>query len=765
MICNRYSVRRSIPAILFIIFLTSCNGLRNLKENEYLLNKSTIKTDHPEYREEMQTILKQKPNRRILGIFRFHLGIYNLANQGNDTTKFKKWVKETIGEAPVIVDSSLTARSSSQLRFYMENHGYFHAEVKDTIIYKHRHKANVIYTVNGNEAYKVRSMKYRIKDSTIASVILMDTVHCLVQPGNNYDYNLLQKERDRITSFMKNNGYYFFNNLYINYLVDSSLSSNQVDIYMQINAPAAVDSSKKPSHIQYAISSVYLQTDYDPIAVKQIAPSDTIYEYGYYFTYSAGANQFFPNRILDHIFIRPGQLFNQDDLNRTYKRLQDIGVFKFINIKFTKTIDGDSLICNILLTPAARQDYKLEAEGTNTGGNIGVAGNISYRNKNSFSGAEQFEFRLKGGLEVQRAISDTTLDNTTLGVFNTYEIGPEISLGVPRILFPGVTKYKFNSPLTNFSTSYNYQQRPEFKRTLANLSFSYTWRETAKKRHYIYPGEINFVKVSLQPSFRKKLEDLNDPALLNSYEDQLITNGRYSFIYNSQNLSSLKNYIYFKTTIEYAGHTLWLADRINGTKKVEGQRIALFDVPYAQYLRPDFFFNYYQVFSSSTQIVYHLEAGIGYAYGNSELMPFEKSYFAGGSNNLRAWRARSLGPGTYTNSEIFEKNGDIKINANAEYRFDIFRKLEGALFLDAGNIWLVKEDENRPGGNFKIDTFTDQLALGTGLGIRLDFTFFILRFDWGIKLKDPSLPVADRWIIRKFSTSDSVINFGIGYPF
>lgn len=764
MLNNRFSVKEIIPAFLIFLFLTSCNGIRKLGADQYLLNKSIIKTDHPEFREEMHTILKQKPNRKILGIFRFHLGIYNLANQGRDTSKFKEWVKKTIGEEPVLVDSVLTERSTKQLRIYMENHGFFHAEVKDTTIYKRSHKANVIYTIKSGVPYTVRSVKYKIKDPYLAPVILGDSSKSLIIPGQNYDYGILQAERERITSYLKNRGYYYFNNLYINYQADSSLTSKQVDIYMNVEAPSVTDSNKW-YHEQYYISEVYIQTDHDPIAAKQIPPPDTTLLGGYYFTSSTPIQPVKPIQFTQHIFIRPGTLFRQDDLERTYKRLQDLGIFKFINIKYSKTLSGDSLICNILLTPSPAQDYKLETEGTNTGGNLGVSGNVSYRNKNVFRGAEQFEFRLKGGLEAQKEISDSTQESTNLALFNTYEIGPEISLGVPRILFPGLKSYKFNSPLTNIATSYNFQQRPEYRRTLANLSYSYSWKETSRKRHYIYPAEINFVKVKLQESFRKKLIDLGDPALLNSYEDQLITNGRYTYIYNSQDLSRLKSYIYFKTSFEYAGNTLWLTDRINGIKKPEGERVAIFDVPYAQYVRPDFNFNYYQVFSPSTQMVYHLEAGIGLAYGNSELMPFEKSFYAGGSNNLRAWRARSLGPGNYSNTQLFEKNGDIKINANAEYRFDIFRNLEGALFADAGNIWLVKDDPGRPGGHFKAETFLEQVAIGSGIGIRFDFTFFILRLDWGIKMKDPVRAAGDRWIISSLKTSDTVLNFGIGYPF
>ena len=269
----------------------------------------------------------------------------------------------------------------------------------------------------------------------------------------------------------------------------------------------------------------------------------------------------------------------------------------------------------------------------------------------------------------------------------------------------------------------------------------------------------------MQESFRKQLEATNDPALISSYEDQMITDFRYVFVYNSQQLGKLKNHVYFKGTFESAGHFISLFNKIANNSKPEGEQLTVFNVPYAQYLRPDLDFRFYQIFSENSQLVYRFATGLGFAYGNSQLMPVEKSFFAGGSNDLRAWRTRSLGPGSYSNSESFEKYGDIKINGNIEYRFDIFRKLEGALFADAGNIWLLKEDVKRPGAQFKADEFIQQLALGTGLGLRLDFTFFILRFDWGIKLKDPTLPKEDQWVIKDKNTKNTILNFGIGYPF
>ena len=337
-------------------------------------------------------------------------------------------------------------------------------------------------------------------------------------------------------------------------------------------------------------------------------------------------------------------------------------------------------------------------------------------------------------------------------------------MSVPRILFPFTKSLQFNSPQTNFTTGYNFQHRPEYERTIANLSYSLNFKETAYKRHSFYPAEVSFVKVKLQSAFKAQLEALKDRALISSYEDQMISDFRYVFEYNSQEIGKFQNHVYFRGTFESAGHLVGLINNKNDNTG-ESQRVDVFNVPYAQYLRPDFDIRFYQMLNPSSQLVYRLAAGLGYAYGNSLIMPFEKSYYGGGANDQRAWRARSLGPGAYSNIETFEKNGDIKIIVNVEYRFDIFRKLKGALFTDAGNIWLLKYDESRPTGQLKGSEFINQVAVGSGIGMRFDFSFFILRLDWGLKIKDPSLAKNDQWLIKNLSTKNSVLNFGIGYPF
>lgn len=761
-----------------VIFLSACSAVKKLNESDHLLNKNIIKIDLSELREQASSIIKQKPNRKILGVFRFHLGIYNLANTGKET-KFKNWVKRTIGEAPVLLDTMLTEKSREQLEIFMQNKGYFKATVTDSIIYKPRKKANVEYVIKSGSPYLIRNIRYQIADEAMEKIVMADTANNLIKRGNNCDQGVMQKERDRINTVLKNKGYYFFNQQYISFSLDTNLQSYQADVYLLISKETSnpqddTVSVKTGLPFQpYTIRKVYIQTDYDPIGKHDLVPHDSLISGDYTFMYSTLGLLYKPGLLLRHVFIKPGAIFRQADLEETYRHLQDLENFKFINIKYSLAKDtaltAHQLNCDILLTPSARHDYKLEGQVTYSGGNYGGAGIVSYRNKNTFKGSELFEFRIKGGLEKQILIADTTLESQThIPFFNTYEIGPEISLAIPRFLIPFhlSKEYVYSNPTTNFTSAYNVQQRLEFKRTLANLSYSYSWKQSARIRHFVYPAEISFVKVFKTPAFRKKLDDFNDAALSNIYKDQLITNGRYAIIYNNQDLYKSRSHTYIKLNLEFAGNSIWAVNRIQKRTPENGENFTIFSVPFTQYFRPDIDVRYYQVFSRASQLVYRVAGGIGLAYENSSVMPFEKSFYAGGANDLRAWKARRLGPGSYSNNEQFEKTGELKLNGNLEYRFDIFRKLKGATFIDAGNIWLVKPDDARPGAEFKRSTFADQIAIGGGIGLRFDFTFFIIRLDAAQKLKDPSKEPGDRWVIAKNKLKgDTQINFGIGYPF
>ena len=763
------------PVRLLIIlsawFISSCSPVRDLGENKYMLHKNTIRSDKSELNESVTSILKQKPNRKILGIFRFHLGVYNLANRGKQT-KFKSWVKRTIGEEPVVLDSVLTQKSREQVKQFLQNNGYFNAVVTDTTTYLRRKRAHVTYRITTGNAYTLRYIFYKIDDPAIKLILLNDSAASLVKTGNNYSTSDFQHERDRITTLLRNRGYYDFSQAYISFDVDTSLKSQQTDVFFVIKNPLQVSyGDTLPLHKVYRIDNIYIQTDYDPLAKNLKIPTDTVVYKNYHFTSSFKKMRFKPEALLSRIFIEKGDLYKVNNADYTYKGLANLGLFRFVNIRYEPVATDSSnyhlLNSFISLSPSAKQDYKVELEGTHNGGNFGVGGNLTYRNKNSFRSAELIELKIRAKIEsIPDFVDSTSADQPRPLSLNTYEIGPELNIRIPRLLWPlaRFNHSRSSNPVTNFTSSFNYQKRPEYTRNNLVFSSGFEFKESKYKKHFVYPAEINYSSFNLSQAFVNKLVALNDLQLILYYRNYLITNGRYTFIYNSQEQNLYRDFVYFRFSFEIAGNSLRLIDKLR-TNYDENKTYQVLGINYSQYIRPDFDFSYYQIFSSHTALVYRLAAGIGMAYLNSDFIPYEKTFFAGGANDLRAFRARTIGPGSYAANNFIEQLGDIKINANVEYRFDIFRILEGAIFADAGNIWLRDNFRELPGSRFQPGTFLSELALGTGIGMRLDFTFFIFRIDAGIPLKDPGRAANDRWVINYLKLSSINYNFGIGYPF
>lgn len=769
------------PATLLLmmtLLASSCNVFKTIPEGQHLLDKNIIKTNHSEYNESVIAILKQKTNRKILGVFRFHLGVYNLAALGKET-KFKKWVKTAIGEEPILLDTNLTNKSKEQLTILFQNNGFFNASVTDSTVYK-RKKAKVYYKIKSGAPYSIRNIKYEISDTTIRTIILNDNSPSYLASGKKFSNALLQSELNRITNRLRNLGYFNFNSQYIYFDIDSSLGTNQVDLWLVLTNPLSkkndsLDTEIKSKHQKSYIKEILVEVDYDPIQTNIGFNKDTTFTENLIFV-SKGKLLYSQNakHLAEHIFIKKDSLYAQDNFDLTYRRLSDLGIFRFVNIRseIIEGLPGDTSVflrCYILLSPQPRQEFKAEAEGTNSGGNFGIAGNLVYRNKNIFKGAETLTFKIKGGLEIQQNFGDTTYESTRqLALFNAYEIGPEFTLTFPRGLWPFNIKNpkKVSNPTTSISASFNIQNRPEYYRQLVNLSYFYTKKTTPFNRFYFYPAEINYLNVQLDPAFQVQLEKLKDPTIILGYANQFIADGRISYLFNNQELSSRSKYFYFRVNLEFAGNSIYLAKTLAGEKINDSIPSELFHVKFAQYLRPDLDLRFYKPVSFSNALaVFRIAVGFGYAYGNSIKLPFEKSFYAGGPNDIRAWRTRSLGPGSNQKEDYFERFGDLKITTNLEYRFDIYRKLKGATFVDAGNIWLWKSFNGSNEGVFDANTFIDQMAIGVGIGIRFDFTFFILRLDGAVQARDPKQAVNERWVLQSKTFSDITYNFGIGFPF
>ena len=809
-----------------ILLFNACNPAKKIKDGEYLLYKNFVINHGAKIdKADIENYIKLKPNRKILGFFRFNLWLHNLANEDRIKRRrieydkkiaqknskrvskgkkgrqqlFGEWLLN-VGEPPVIYDSFLVQKSAKQIKLFLNNKGYFISTVSDSIAYKGKKKVNVFYKIKASAPYTFNNLTYKIQDETLTQFVFKDTSNTLLKKGKNYDVDVIQKERERITNGLNNNGYYFFTQDYIYFEVDSNLSNRKVNVTIGIKNYAkkfneSSDSIIETPHQRFFINNIYIQPDFVSKEINQKGTDTMVIDYLYkkeISTYRILHTEKLKYKIkvlLDAVFIRKGDIYQLKNVEDTYKRLSELKAFKSVKIFFTQK-DAEHLDCYIQLSSIFKQSFTIETEGTNTSGNLGVSGSFIFQNRNLFKGAEVLELRLKGGVSAQRIVNSTdkNLTSNARG-FNTIEFGPELNLYVPRFLIPfKLNVSKLSNPKTVFTSGLNYQRRPDYTRTITNFSFGYTWMETSKKRHTFNPFVINFVKVNLQPQFYTDLvTNVPNQFILYSFKNHLSTSTRYSFVYNEQDLKKQKNFSFFKLNAESSGSIIrGLYNVVNVihpntlAKNSEGS-YTLLDIPYSQYLRIDADYRYYYTPNEFNKIVFRIAGGIGKPLANYNVLPFERSFFSGGANGIRAWQSRTLGPGSYTNKvSSFDQFGDGQLEGNIEYRFKLIKMLNGAFFVDAGNTWLRQPDPSRPGGDFQFNQFYKQIAIGSGVGVRADFSFFIIRFDLGVKVRDPQFAEDKRWVIQHLldpgwkqdyfianNTKYSFLTFnvGIGYPF
>ena len=773
-----------IVYIFLLALLVACNPARHLSDEQYLLIKNKIEISNRSIEsDDISAFIKQKPNRKFLGFYRFHLGAYNLANRGKKETKIKKWLKNTVGEPPVILDTILTNNSVNQIGFHLNNKGFFNSEVTKSIKIKKK-KAKVTYNIIAAQPYKIRNIEYSIADKKVLNFVHEKQDNSLLIKGNNYDVDILDDERERITKNLKDLGYFYFVKEYIRFKIDSSLNSHQLDILITISnfsyrTKENPDSIIRTNHKRYKINNIYIFSDYHPIKSDTIK-YDTL-QYGkneknkYYFL-NSGKPKYKPKTISRMIFIKRKEYYNLENVNMTYKRLSELNNFKYIDIHFTD-LSKDSLNnpqkenllnCIIKLTRLEKQSYTIETEGTNSSGDLGIAANLVYQNNNLLKGSEIFLLKAKSALEMQKVVGDNTqsqvLESSILP-FNTIEAGFDALIIFPKFLVPIKQERfpKYFKPKSTISTGYNYQKRPDYTRYITNITFGYDWKESEYKRHILNLVEINSVKIYPDSSFLKKISSF-DKKIQNSYSDHLVMGLKYSWIYNNQKINKLQDFTYFKINGEFVGNLVYLTNLMLNSAKDENGNYTLFNIRYAQYFRGDFDYRHYFYFSHKDILAFRYDFGIGIPYKNMNVLPFEKSFYVGGANGIRAWRIRDIGPGGYYNSNTadFDKTGDIGLETSLEYRFPIYKIFEGAAFVDAGNVWYLNKNSQFPDAEFKFNRFYKEIAVGWGLGLRFNFSFFIIRTDFGLPVHDPSKPQGDRWVI---TNSKLNINFAIGYPF
>ena len=758
--------------LLFIVLLfCSCSSTKFVPDGEYLLNQVKIDSDIPEYgNAELRPFLRQQPNFKMFGLNRTMLQVYNLA--GRDSSK---WINRSIwriGEKPVIFDSTLVQKNNFEFQKLFVNMGYLHVDVSSEIL-RHNKRADVIYQIRGNIPYRIRTYDNSLEDSVFQKELFGGTNNepftriqneavnlrtPRVKEGILFDRNLLDSERDRLTSILQNRGYFAFQKEYITYDADSSLNAYAVDLKLRFRS----DSAFQKHH--YDKVRIYL--DYNRLTITNLADypkQDSIVQDGYIIYYQGKRPSLRTKTLLDHCFILPNRQYSLLREELTYSSFSALRALNNIFIQYDEKIRNDSLLldCSILTMPDRKHTISHTIEGTNTHGDLGVASSVNYTHRNIFRGAETFNFRVRGAYETMADFSSPYLD-----------LGGEASIHFPKIVFPFIQPafLRRRQTSTEFSLSYNYQTRREYDRTLLSGGIRYKWRERKRSaaQHQFDLLDIDYVYLPRTDSLF--MSRLPASAKYFGYTNQFIVGMSYSY-YNStfDPLEKQKDAHSLRTSIELAGNTLQAFSSLFNQKKDAFGSYQLLNTFFAQFVKADFDYSKTIVIDKLNSIAWRVGGGIGIPYGNSKMLPFEKRYFSGGANSVRAWSVRELGPGSYVPDSLttfFNQSGDIKLDLNIEYRTHFFWKLEAAAFIDAGNIWTIRNYEGQEGGKFQLNSFYKEIAVGYGLGFRLDFDYFLIRLDCGLKAHNPAKTGKDRWAFLHPNFGENFAwHVAVGYPF
>ncbi len=764
---KKWTIKLTI--VLLVFQAVSCSPIRRLASDQVLYNNEKFQIDQRGFdKSNLKRYQRITKNRRIVG-FRFHLFIYNLANP--DKNKFPHSWFRRIGEPPVIFDSLLVQQNVKNFEKYLSDIGFDNAVVDYSFKDVSDQKINTIYDVSLGDPIIIKDFQYHFEDTSIQRYIYSDTSDVLIGKGSLFNKPLLQQERLRIERNLKDNGYYKFSKEYIFYEVEDAKIPNAVNVTMHIkqNVSGYIDPvlNARP-HKKYYINKVIV----NPNVGRTYSYSLDTFAYKGYEFLTPEKTLIHPSTLVAASRIDPGKLYSLSNVNKTYSNLSSLDLFRFININFIEKNNSqgqDSLDAVVELAMRKRQSYAIELTSTYSAKDFGARGSVTYNNYNLFRGGELFQLGVSGSYESLR---------NRRGIDPLSEIGVSSKFETPKFFLPfyPVEFQQKYSPRTAFGLSYNYQDQHLYTRTIANTSINYNWKGNTLNKHSVYP--IDFYLVKLPKKDTAYVDSLNTGRIGYSFENHSILAFRYFFQYSSQSKGYNQDFVYFHSNIEQAGIVL---NKVNKWSDW-GVDSMLFGVKYAQYVRADIDFRQFKVVDKVNRIVYRLYGGIGIPYGNSKAMPFEKMFWAGGPFGIRAWNDYSLGPGAFPvpkdPSFINKQVGDIKLEANFEYRFKMFWILEGALFADIGNIWLLKEDSAFPNGEFKFDRFYKELAVGSGFGFRFDLSFIILRTDFGFKVHDPSIQddgissagevtTGSRWTFKNPDVDfwAPTFQFGIGYPF
>lgn len=778
-------------SLSFFLF-PGCSAIKHVPDGQLLLDRVAITVDDSSKvaTDELYNYLRQMPNHKVLGFLKLQLGIYNLS--GKDSTKrMNRWLQK-IGQEPVIYDQALTDQSAHQLKLALVNRGYNDVEVGvDTVMNKPKRVA-VNYHLRPGKAHFIQSISYDIPDPGIRELVLTDSLLLPVKVGDHLDRDILDTQRTVIAEKLRNKGFYAFTKDYITFTADTTLGTKGVDLTMTLHNPKEAtglpqggvlnplyEGESDGRHQEYRFNNVYIVPDFNPgdnSANLTFSARDTITYKDIRILY--GRDRYLtPKALVEQCFVRPGALFSPTAIDRTYEGYNRLAILRYVNIVSRPVVNAqgrDAIDVFILLSRTKKQGIMAELEGTNSEGDLGVGGGLTYTNRNLGHGGQVFTAKVRGAYE--------SLSGNFEGLINHRytEIGGELGLTFPRFVAPFLkSSFKHRVRATSeISATFMHQERPEYTRILAGAAWRYKWSDRANLSRRAF----DLVDISLVTLPRSTIDFIehvapNNPLLRYSYEDHLIMRMGYTWLRTNRQPAAalstrirepLRDIYSIRLAVETAGNFLWALSSIDGAKRSDGA-YKVFGVQFAQYVKGEASYTRSHPLSERSSFAYRMGFGIGYPYGNSSMIPFEKRFYAGGANGVRGWSARTLGPGAYdarnSVTDFINQCGDISLLLSVEWRQKLFWVFEGAVFADAGNIWTIKNYPNQPGGFFRWKDFYKQIAAAYGLGLRMDFTYFLLRLDLGFKAYNPADNQQHWPIFHPRWGRDATFHFSVGYPF
>ena len=760
---------------IMIVLLSSCSASRHLPQDAYLLDEVRVISEaDSKMSSSLKSKVRQQPNTRTFGIVRLPLMLYSMSGKRDNVVNR---LLRNVGEPPRVYSDTLARKSCEAMEQTLVNQGYLKAAVTSEMTATN-HKARVTYYVHPGKQYHISGIRYLCPDSAVLGIVLADTVNSPIKVNAPFDANVLKNERARLAILLQNKGYYGFKKESISYLADTARNSTAVHLSVRIfptmysQHVASRDTSSLVWE-KYTVDRVmYLMHPSSSAFSQSSSLPDTVCVDNVYFLYDREVPLRF-STIRNASHITPGMVYELDKVKKSYLSYGRLGALKYTNIDFVEKQDG-LLDCRITLNPAQKVSVSTEMDITNTAGDRGASAALSFTNRNLFRGSESFTLKLRGAYENITHLVDYEKKRFL-------EYGADMSLNFPRFIAPFVADevQRRSMATTQFDLQYNAQTRPEFDRNVFSASWSYLWNTNPQLRHRFDLLGVNFVSVprkeqSFIDNYLNQYNSMNSIMKFN-YEDLFIFRTGYNFYYTSPNTGVPKNYFdasyTVRASVETSGNLLSLVSSALALEKDAEGQYRMFGLAYAQYLKTDFSWTTNLNLGRRNNLLFHIETGVAYPYGNSRMLPFEKRYYAGGANSVRGWAVRGLGPGSYRAKEgtidYINQSGDIKLDLSMEYRMPMFWKLEGALFVDAGNIWTMYNYDDQPGGSFQWNDFYKEIAMSYGMGVRLNLNFLVLRLDAAMKAINPMYvdgPLRYPAIHPRLGR-DFAWHFAVGYPF